>query len=58
MRFAGYEVEKKRLHRTVATRKPDEIAGLGKSKRPRVCGCDLHNNLTSFRGVIQITSRF
>lgn len=36
----------------------NEIVGLGKSKRPRVCGCDLHKNLTSFRGAVQITSRF
>ena len=41
MRFSGYGVEKKRLSRAVATRKANEIVGLGKSKRPRVCGCDL-----------------
>jgi hypothetical protein len=41
MRFSGYEVEKKRLYRTVATRNPNEIVGLGKSKCSRVCGCDL-----------------
>jgi hypothetical protein len=41
MRFAGYEVEKKRLSRTVATRTPNEIAGQGNSKRPRACGRDL-----------------
>ena len=29
MRFAGYGVEQKRLSRTVATRKPNEIVGLG-----------------------------
>ena len=41
MRFSGYEVEKKRLFRTVATRKPNEIVGLGNSNRPRACGRDL-----------------
>ena len=41
MRFAGYEVEKKRLLRTVATQNANEIVSLGKSNRPRVCGRDL-----------------
>jgi hypothetical protein len=41
MRFSGYEIEKKRLSRTVDARNPNEIVGLGKSKRPRVCGRDL-----------------
>jgi len=41
MRFAGYEVEKKRLSRTVAMQKPHEIVGLGKSNRLGVCGRDL-----------------
>jgi hypothetical protein len=41
MRFAGYEVEKKRLYRTLATRTTNEIAGQGKSRRPRARGCDL-----------------
>ena len=58
MRFSGYEVEITQFSRTVAMQNPDEIVGLGKSKRPRVCGCDLHKNLTSFRGVVQITSMF
>ena len=40
MRFAGYEVEKKRLSCTVAMQKSNEIVGLGKSKRPRVSGHD------------------
>ncbi len=40
MRFSGYEVEKKRLSRTVAMQNADEIAGLGKSKRIRACGRD------------------
>ena len=40
MRFSGYEVEKKRLLRTLAMRKTSEIFGLGKSKRPRACGRD------------------
>jgi hypothetical protein len=40
MRFAGYEVEKKRLSRTVATRNTNEIVGQGKSNSPRVCGRD------------------
>ena len=30
MRFAGYEVEKKRLLRTVAMQTSNEIVGLGK----------------------------
>jgi len=38
MRFSGYGVEKKRLSRTVAMQNANEIVGLGKSKRPRVCG--------------------
>jgi hypothetical protein len=41
MRFSGYGVEKKRLYRTLATRKTNEIVGLGKSRRPRASGCDL-----------------
>jgi hypothetical protein len=41
MRFAGYEVEKKRLSRTVATQKTDEIVGLWNSNRPRANGHDL-----------------
>jgi hypothetical protein len=41
MRFAGYGVEKKRLSRTVDAGNPNEIVGLGKSKRPGVCGRDL-----------------
>ena len=41
MRFAGYGVEKKRLSRTAVTRKTNEIADLGKPKRPRVSGHDL-----------------
>ena len=41
MRFAGYEVEIKRLLRTAVTRKTNEIAGLGSPKRPRTCGRDL-----------------
>ena len=41
MRFAGYEVEKKRLSHTVDAGNPNEIVGLGKSKRPRVFGRDL-----------------
>ena len=41
MRFAGYEVEKKRLLRTVAMRKTNEISGLGKPRRPRVFGSNL-----------------
>ena len=40
MRFSGYEAERKRLLRTVAMREPNEIAGLGKSKRQRVSGRD------------------
>jgi hypothetical protein len=35
MRFAGYGVEKKRLSRTVDAGNPNEIVGLGKSRRPR-----------------------
>jgi hypothetical protein len=30
MRFAGYEVEKKRLLRTLVMQKPDEIVVLGR----------------------------
>ena len=41
MRFAGYEVEKKRLARTVAMRKTNEIVVLGNSNRPRASGRDL-----------------
>jgi len=41
MRFAGYEVEKKRLFRTVDAGNPYEIVGLGNSNRPRASGCDL-----------------
>jgi len=41
MRFAGYGVEKKRLSRTVDAGNPNEIVGLGKSKRPRASGRDL-----------------
>ena len=41
MRFAGYEVEKKRLFRTAVTRKTNEIVGLGNSNHPRACGRDL-----------------
>jgi|LakMenE01Jun11ns_1017448.scaffolds.fasta_scaffold9524920_1 hypothetical protein len=41
MRFAGYEVEKNRLYRTVATRNPNEIGGLWKSAPLRACGHDL-----------------
>ena len=40
MRFAGYEVEKKRLSRTAVTRKTNEIADLWNSTRPRVCERD------------------
>jgi hypothetical protein len=40
MRFSGYEVEKKRLSRTVAMQNANEIVGLGILKRPRVCGRD------------------
>ena len=40
MRFAGYDVEKKRLSRTAVTRKTNEIADLGKPRRPRTCGRD------------------
>ena len=40
MRFSGYEVEKKRHSRTAVARNPNEIACLGKLKRPRVCGSD------------------
>ena len=40
MRFAGYEVEKKRLQRTLAKRNPNEIAGLWNSTHPRVCERD------------------
>jgi hypothetical protein len=40
MRFSGYEVEKKRLSRTVAMQNANEIVGLGKLKRPRVFGRD------------------
>ena len=41
MRFAGYEVEKKRLSRTVDAGNPYEIVGLGNSNRPRASGRDL-----------------
>ena len=41
MRFSGYEVEKKRLLRTLAMRKANKIVGLGKSNRPRASGRDL-----------------
>jgi hypothetical protein len=41
MRFSGYGVEKKRLSRTVDAGNPNEIVGLGKSKRPRASGRDL-----------------
>ena len=41
MRFAGYEVEKKRLFRTVDAGNPYEIVGLGNSNRPRASGRDL-----------------
>ena len=41
MRFAGYEVETKRLSRTVASQKSNEIVVLGESNRPKVCGRDL-----------------
>jgi hypothetical protein len=40
MRFAGYEVEKKRLSRTVAIQNANEIVGPEKLKRPRVFGRD------------------
>ena len=41
MRFAGYEVEKKRLSRTVALQNANETVGLGESKRQRTYGLDL-----------------
>jgi|GEM_PF-681219 len=41
MRFVVYEVEKQRLSCTVAMQNSHEIVGLGKFKRPRVCGRDL-----------------
>jgi len=41
MRFSGYGVEKKRLSRTVAMQNANAITGLGKEKRPSVCGRDL-----------------
>jgi len=41
MRFAGYEVEKKRPPCTVAMQKPNEIIGLGNSRRPRARWRDL-----------------
>ncbi len=41
MRFAGYGVEQKRLSRTVAMQKSNEIVVLGESKRPRVYERDL-----------------
>ena len=41
MRFSGYGVEKKRLSRTAAMQKANEIVGLGNSNRPRACGRDL-----------------
>ena len=41
MRFAGYEEETKRLSRTVAMQKSNEIVVLGESKRPRVYERDL-----------------
>ena len=41
LRFAGYEVETKRLSRTVAMQKSNEILVLGESKRPRVYERDL-----------------
>ena len=41
MRFSGYEVEKKRLLRTLAMRKSNKIVGLGNSNRPRASERDL-----------------
>ena len=41
MRFSGYEVEKKRLLRTTAMQKINEIDGLGKPGRPRASERDL-----------------
>jgi hypothetical protein len=40
MHLSGYGVEKKRLSRTAAMQNANEIVGLGRSKRPRVCGRD------------------
>jgi hypothetical protein len=40
MHLSGYEVEKKRLSRTVAMQNAIAITGLGKEKRPSVCGRD------------------
>jgi hypothetical protein len=41
MRFSGYEVEKKRLLRTTAMQKINEIDGLRQSRRPKASGRDL-----------------
>jgi|LakMenEpi03Aug12_release.lakeMendotaPanAssembly.Ray.scaffolds.fasta_scaffold175519_5 hypothetical protein len=41
MRFAGYDVERKRLLRTAAIQKFNEIDSLRQSRRPRASGRDL-----------------
>ena len=67
MRFAGYEAEKKRLSRNVATRKPNEIVELTKIRTPISLkaikvffslSITAVKNLTSLDETVQFTSRF